>query len=385
MGKLLVNGSIEATSFLGNLDWNYITNKPSTFSPSSHTHNQIVSRGNVTAESGTNWPAYSGISMSQVYSNGYPTTYGNVLTLYGGGCGQLLIGWSGTSGANAPAYIRSKRDTTDANWSSWQQLATTDGSINYSNSSGYASSAGNSSTCNGIALEWSGSIAWADTGWIAAWSSDGTKIKALNKNSFAPASHSHSYLPLSGGTMTGALNFANGTWNLLGDDCYFGDNNTAGSFAIKGTNGTTNLKMVQYGGSAYGTISFDGSVFTFSNVIQLNTSNWTSTPNVGNAPLQFSPWSIDAITSSTYYKPWFGGSHGISGSGYYNTIVCGIYHTNDPSRAGFYIGASWDHNNADTFYHFARDGHFITPRLVTNNYGSSFPSMPYNGEVFFKI
>ncbi|STF26601.1 prophage tail fiber domain-containing protein [Escherichia coli] len=40
------------------------------------------------------------------------------------GEGELLIGWSGTSGAHAPAFIRSRRDTTDANWSPWAQLYT---------------------------------------------------------------------------------------------------------------------------------------------------------------------------------------------------------------------------------------------------------------------
>ncbi|EOK4190482.1 hypothetical protein ACSWD1_004689, partial [Escherichia coli] len=29
-----------------------------------------------------------------------------------------------TSGAHAPAFIRSRRDTTDANWSPWAQLYT---------------------------------------------------------------------------------------------------------------------------------------------------------------------------------------------------------------------------------------------------------------------
>jgi hypothetical protein len=43
----------------------------------------------------------------------------------GTGDGQLLIGWSSTSGAHAPAYIRSKRDTSDANWSDWAQIYTT--------------------------------------------------------------------------------------------------------------------------------------------------------------------------------------------------------------------------------------------------------------------
>ncbi|EKH1754799.1 prophage tail fiber N-terminal domain-containing protein [Escherichia coli] len=55
------------------------------------------------------------------------TAYGNIIHLKGMtavGEGELLIGWSGTSGAHAPAFIRSRRDTTDANWSPWAQLYT---------------------------------------------------------------------------------------------------------------------------------------------------------------------------------------------------------------------------------------------------------------------
>ena len=72
------------------------------------------------------------------------------------------------------------------------------------------------------------------------------------------------YLPLAGGTLTGALNFKNGTWNLVGDDCYFGDNDTAGGFAIKGANGNTNLKFVQYNGTNSATITYNGSSLTSS-------------------------------------------------------------------------------------------------------------------------
>lgn len=59
---------------------------------SGHTHNNIVSRGNVTCETTTTLPAVAGLSMSQVYNNGYPTAYGNVITVKGSGSGQLLIG-----------------------------------------------------------------------------------------------------------------------------------------------------------------------------------------------------------------------------------------------------------------------------------------------------
>ena len=93
-----------------------------------HTHTNITniaSRGNVTCESGTARPSVSGASMGQVYNNGYPTQYGNVLTLKGAGDGQILVGWSGTDGAHAPVYVRSKRDTSTANWSGWAQVYTT--------------------------------------------------------------------------------------------------------------------------------------------------------------------------------------------------------------------------------------------------------------------
>lgn len=50
---------------------------------------------------------------------------------------------------------------------------------------------------------------------------------------------STAYLPLAGGTMTGALNFKNGTWNLMGDDAYIGDCNVAGMIGIKGANAAT--------------------------------------------------------------------------------------------------------------------------------------------------
>ncbi|EHM0998998.1 tail fiber protein, partial [Salmonella enterica subsp. enterica serovar Newport] len=58
-------------------------------------------------------------------NNGYPTQYGNILRLTGTGDGEILIGWSGTNGAPAPAYIRSHRDTAEAEWSEWAMLYTT--------------------------------------------------------------------------------------------------------------------------------------------------------------------------------------------------------------------------------------------------------------------
>ena len=67
----------------------------------------------------------------------------------------------------------------------------------------------------------------------------------------ANSSHTHSYLPLSGGTLTGALNFNNNTWNLVGDDVYIGDYNQGGSLGIKGANGQTNIGFVNQSNDYY--------------------------------------------------------------------------------------------------------------------------------------
>ncbi|ENH7262355.1 phage tail protein [Salmonella enterica] len=87
--------------------------------------NRLTSRGRLPALTGTTRGSDGGLIMGEVYSNGYPTEYGNLLHLTGTGEGEILIGWSGASGAPAPAYIRSLRDTSDAEWSEWAMLYTT--------------------------------------------------------------------------------------------------------------------------------------------------------------------------------------------------------------------------------------------------------------------
>lgn len=86
--------------------------------------NRLVSRGALPALTGTTRGGDNGLIMGEVYNNGYPTEYGNILRLTGTGDGEILIGWSGVNGAPAPAYIRSHRDTPDAEWSEWAMLYT---------------------------------------------------------------------------------------------------------------------------------------------------------------------------------------------------------------------------------------------------------------------
>lgn len=86
--------------------------------------NRLASCGALPALTGTTRGSDSGLIMGEVYNNGYPTQYGNVLRLTGTGDGEILIGWSGVNGAPAPAYIRSHRDTADAEWSEWAMFYT---------------------------------------------------------------------------------------------------------------------------------------------------------------------------------------------------------------------------------------------------------------------
>lgn len=60
-------------------------------------------------------------------------------------------------------------------------------------------------------------------------------------------------MPVSGGTFTGAVGFANGTWNPVGDDCYMGDFNAAGCVAFKSMSSQlTGIALVGASSNMYG-------------------------------------------------------------------------------------------------------------------------------------
>lgn len=76
-----------------------------------------------------------------------------------------------------------------------------------------ATNASNADTTDGVHLEWSGQLTYDQYSWLAAWTSDGKKIKAINKSQFATSGHTHDdkYLRLSGGTMIGNIILKGGT------------------------------------------------------------------------------------------------------------------------------------------------------------------------------
>lgn len=175
---------------------------------------------NQTALSGTTSPA-AGLTVNKVYNNGYPTTYGNVITVHGSGSGQIVAGWSGTSGAVERLYYRNKRDTSDANWSPWKTVAFTD------DKPATAGTADSATTSNGvkdyndanktIKIGFAGAGLTAENlGYVAGYADNGTKIKDVSKDVLKSWIGLGNYLPLIGGTMSGQIiKSTGGSW--IGD------------------------------------------------------------------------------------------------------------------------------------------------------------------------
>ena len=139
---------------------------------------RVLSRGRISAVSGTIMPDITGLWMNANYgtsTSGYPNTYGNTLTMYDGGVTQLNIGWSGGSTAFPGAYFRSKRDNSAHGWSSWYKILTGADAL--------------TSSAQAIASTNNYFTAGATTQYVAS------KISGAVGN----------YLPLTGGALTGTL------------------------------------------------------------------------------------------------------------------------------------------------------------------------------------
>lgn len=85
--------------------------------PFATTSNVLNNLGNRTAISGTT-VGQSGLRLYEVYNNGYPVNFGNVLNIGGQGYGELLFQWTVDSNPGH-LYYRSKRDVASQAWSNW--------------------------------------------------------------------------------------------------------------------------------------------------------------------------------------------------------------------------------------------------------------------------
>lgn len=205
----------------------------------------------------------------------------------------IKIGWSGAD--------------LDANTLSYVAGYTSDMKIHTASKDGVRSwlGLGNAAYKNIRSLSNVGSSGWAsqttDDGyvptmsfmafWNGAYSSNGaSNLQYCDRGRFGTivTKSSGDYLSVSGGTMNGALNFANNTWNIVGDDVQIGDHDTAGSFYIQGRNGATNIKLKKDGDTSAGsgdsaTITYDGGNLIIDKTIQANLSGNATTATKANS------------------------------------------------------------------------------------------------------
>jgi outer membrane lipoprotein SlyB len=122
-----VSGNVTG-NVTGNLTGNVTGNVTGNLYGNANTATVLNNQGNVIAENnGSSEP--NGLTLRSSYNNGYPTAYGNVITLGGSGGGEVLVGWSGSTGAHADNYVRSRRDT-GTTWSPWAKILT---DVNFGN------------------------------------------------------------------------------------------------------------------------------------------------------------------------------------------------------------------------------------------------------------
>lgn len=201
--------------------WGEITGKPSTFTPSFHTHDYVV--GSYTGNGGQQNPNYFGMNkvgflMMNTTVNG-DSSYKDwiIMDCYSGsdvGGGVAL----GVNRQKLAAYIM----RSDASRKAWAESAELLHTSNYTSYTVTKSGSGASGTW-GINITGSaGSVAWGNVSGrpsslpasdVYAWAKASSKpsyswSEITNKpSSFNPSSHTHPYLPLAGGTMTGTINF----------------------------------------------------------------------------------------------------------------------------------------------------------------------------------
>ncbi len=238
-----------------------VTKNTGDYAVAGHTHSFINSVGAKNAQTGRNQiygDVYSYNSNASAHT-GMPTTYTSTIGFGQGSAGTVEIcgEWTGGKGL----WSRALRDYQDS-WYDWQRIYTE----NYHPNADYASSAGSANTLSGLSSR--SSQGWGvQTGTFIHGEGDSTggdfafrrdcpnggqmsmvidgrfyqnegNYMCLDTNNYSTYA-----LPKSGGTMTGALNFANGTWNLVGDDAYMGDHNIGGAVCFVGANGGTKISF----------------------------------------------------------------------------------------------------------------------------------------------
>lgn len=251
--------------------WSGITGKPSTFAPSSHNHSYLTLYGgrpaNINFSTSTNGTGamFHFVATSST-KTGKPPEDSNVLQMNWDNNGGWDTQFAISNGSSPHSYIRSQNNGT---WGNWTTLLDSSNYNNYSPSktgsgasgtwginitgasgscTGNAATASNASKVNGHTVnsdvpsgaKFTDTNTWRPLGTAAntacagndsrlsnarpasdvyAWAKASSKPSyswseiTSKPSTFTPASHTHAYIPLSGGTITGSIiRSSGGSW-----------------------------------------------------------------------------------------------------------------------------------------------------------------------------
>lgn len=178
--------------------WGEITGKPSTFAPSSHTHNYAGSSsagGAANSTNAINWVAGNEIRFAKP---GYKSPQ------------SLHIGWAWSDGSKIKLINEYIFDGGDGN-KTQVTASQFNGSLN-GNASSASSVAWTNVSGRPSSLPASDVYSWAKSSSKPSYSWSEITSKP---STFTPASHTHAYIPLSGGTITGSIiRSSGGSWIL---------------------------------------------------------------------------------------------------------------------------------------------------------------------------
>ena len=289
----------------------------SNFATSSHTHNL----GNKNAEDlSSTYP--SGISIGGIYQGNYPFNYGSTITAAGnGGYFQIAGQWNekvtGLDNYDFPTemYIRGRRDSYDV-WTTWSRVLT---NRNYTNFAAKKDHTHNYSSTIKI-----GSTSYACSSNTISL----PDYPTLSSLGAASSSHTHSYLPLSGGTLTNSINFQTGTQTAIINARYDGTN-------------YSNILWHKHGDS-----SGSGSIVIFGSPLWENVILETKA-NQNCAYRQ---------TSGTKYKIWDSGNDG-SDSGLDADLLDGVHLMGKGGTEG--IMRSWARGTYTTSKQYFGNGNVV--------------------------
>ena len=251
--------------------WGEITGKPSTFTPSSHNHSYLTLYGsrpaNINFSTSTNGAGamFHFVATSST-KTGKPPEDSNVLQMNWDNNGGWDTQFAISNGSSPHSYIRSQNNGT---WGNWTTLLDSSNYNNYSPSktgtgasgtwginitgasgscTGNAATASNASKVNGHTVnsdvpsgaKFTDTNTWRPLGTAANTACAGNDSRLSNSrpasdvyswakasskpsyswseitskpSTFTPASHTHAYIPLSGGTITGSIiRSSRGSW-----------------------------------------------------------------------------------------------------------------------------------------------------------------------------